>query len=282
MTRQIARHVASRGRTGLVLGGVTAGLLAVGQAPVQAAPADITTFCAAAPAASGFSDAGGVFAEEIACLEATGVTTGVAPGRYAPGRPVTRAEMASFVVRLMDRAIALQFGELNELPQAPAEGPFTDVTPGNTHHRAVDRLAEAGIVGGGPGGLPGDQYGPDRPVTRAQIATMLAGAYAWLTGEEIADPGDAFTDLAGLDPQLQADIRALAAAGVTTGVIADRYSPADPVTRGQMAAFLTRLLSVLEAHEFIEPLPTGDAVLPAALGELDGSGTTGSTTVAVG
>lgn len=269
MTRKIALRAARRGRTGFVLGSVTAGLLAVGQAPAQAAPADITNFWAAAPATSSFTDAGGIFAEEIPCLEATGITTGVAPGRYAPDRPVTRAEMASFVVRLMDTAIALQTGELNELPAAPVDRAFTDVTPQGAHHEAVERLAEAGVVVGGPGGLPADQYGPDRPVTRAQIATMLAGAYAWLTGEEIADPGSAFQDLTGLDPQLQADIRALAEAGVTTGITADRYAPASPVTRGQMAAFLTRLLSVLEADEFIEPLPTGDAVLTTELGELD-------------
>ena len=270
MTRQTALPAAGRGRTGVVLGSVTAGLIAVGQAPAQAAPADITNFCAAAPATSSFHDAGGVFAEEIACLEASGITTGIAPGVYAPNSAVTRGEMASFVIRLMDTAIALQTEDLNGLPAAPADGPFTDVPRQSAHYEAVNRLAEAGIIVGGPGGLPGDQYGPDRPVTRAQIATMLVGAYAWLTGEEIADPGDAFTDLAGLDPQLQADIRALAAAGVTTGVTADRYFPGSLVTRGQMAAFLTRLLSVLEAAEFIEPLPTEDAVLTTDLGELNG------------
>jgi hypothetical protein len=281
MTHQTALPRARGGRTTLVLGSVTAGLIAVGQAPASAAPADITNVCAAAPATSGFTDAGGIFAKEIACLEATGITTGVAPNLYAPNRPVTRAEMASFVVRLVDTAIALQAEELNGLPEASADGAFTDVSSQNAHHEAVNQLAEAGIIQGGPGGRPGDQYGPDLPVTRAQIATMLAGAYAWLTGEEIAPPGEAFTDIGGLDPQLQDDITALAEAGVTAGRTADTYAPFDPVSRGQMAAFLARLLSVLEANEFIQPLPGEDAVFTTELSELNGSGTTGTATVQI-
>lgn len=280
MTHQTALPRARRGRTTLALGSVAAGLVAVGPSPASAAPADVSTFCAAAPTTSGFTDASGVFAEEIACLAATGITTGVTPTMYAPAQAVTRGQMASFVTRLMDTAIAVETQPLNALPPG-GEGAFTDVPAGDAHDDAINRLVDAGIVQGGPGGLPGDQYGPTLPVTRAQIATMLAGAYIWLTGEEIAPPGDVFTDLAGLDPQLQDDIEALAEAGVTAGRTADTYAPSDPVTRGQMSAFLTRLLSVLQANGFIEPLPGPDAVLPARLAELHGSGTTGAATVQV-
>lgn len=280
MTHQTALTRARRGRTTLVLGSVTAGLIAVGQGSASAAPADISTFCAAAPTTSGFTDAGGVFAEEIACLAATGITTGVTPTMYAPAQAVTRGQMASFVTRTMDTAIAVETQPLNVLP-ADGEGAFTDVAAGDAHDDAIHRLAEAGIVQGGPGGLPGDQFGPTLPVTRAQMATMLANAYIWLTGEEIAPPGDVFTDLAGLDPQLQDDIEALAEAGVTAGSTADTYAPFDPVTRGQMSAFLTRLLAVLQANGFIEPLPGEDAVLTTRLAERNRSGTTGAATVQV-
>ena len=44
-------------------------------------------------------------------------------------------------------------------------------------------------------------------------------------------------------PDFQADIQALAASGITRGCnspVNDPFCPADPVTRGQMAAFLGR------------------------------------------
>ncbi|MDP9406427.1 MAG: S-layer homology domain-containing protein [Actinomycetota bacterium] len=237
---------------GLVAGVVATGVLAT-STPALADAVDIAPFCAAAPTSSRFADAGGFFAAEIACLEATGITRGVTPTQFAPDRTVTRAQMASLVVRLVDTAVALQATELNPLPERGGAA-FTDVPAGSTHAEAVHRLAEAGIVQGGAGGGPADRFAPDLRVNRAQMATMLAGTYAWLTGEEIGPDGDAFADVATLDPQVQVDINVLASAGVTTGVSEGRYGPADPVRRRQMAAFLTRVLAVLEAADFVEPL----------------------------
>nr|NIR36948.1 S-layer homology domain-containing protein [Actinomycetota bacterium]NIS35415.1 S-layer homology domain-containing protein [Actinomycetota bacterium]NIT95634.1 S-layer homology domain-containing protein [Actinomycetota bacterium]NIU19327.1 S-layer homology domain-containing protein [Actinomycetota bacterium]NIU66485.1 S-layer homology domain-containing protein [Actinomycetota bacterium] len=44
------------------------------------------------------------------------------------------------------------------------------------------------------------------------------------------------------DSYAHADIALLADLAITTGTGPDTYSPADPVTREQMAAFLARLL----------------------------------------
>ena len=265
----------SRLAAGAVVGALTTAAVAA-PTPALAAAVDIATFCAAAPDASRFHDAGGFFAAEIACLEATGITRGVTPTQYAPDRTVTRAEMASFVVRLVDTAMALQAIELNALPERGGAR-FTDVPTGSAHAEAVARLAEAGIVQGGAGGRPTDQFAPDLPVNRAQMATMLAGTYAWLTGEEIGPDGDAFADVETLDPQVQIDINVLATAGVTTGVSQGRYAPADPVRRGQMAAFLTRVLAVLEAADFVEPLRP--VRLGAELVQLNRSGASGTAVV---
>ena len=79
------------------------------------------------------------------------------PLRYCPNDPVTRAQMASFLVRAFD------------LDSAPSAG-FTD-TEGNTHQTNIDALAAAGItVGCQTNPL---RYCPDQPVTRAQMATLL-------------------------------------------------------------------------------------------------------------
>ncbi len=56
----------------------------------------------AASSPSGFVDTAGTFAEDIERLRAAGITNGCAPDRYCPDRAVTRAEMATFLMRALD------------------------------------------------------------------------------------------------------------------------------------------------------------------------------------
>ena len=88
------------------------------------------------------------------------VTIGCAtnPPRYCPDQPVTRAQMATFLIR------ALQL--------APAQTPagFQD-TQNSVHATNIDTLAAAGITQGCATGPL--RYCPDQPVTRAQMATFL-------------------------------------------------------------------------------------------------------------
>jgi hypothetical protein len=80
---------------------------------------------------------------------------------------------------------------------------------------------------------------PNQTVTRGQMAAFLSRALDYP-----AAPDAGFTDTVGIT--FEADINKLAAAGVTKGCNPpdnDRYCPNDPVTRGQMAAFLVRAFS---------------------------------------
>ena len=91
-----------------------------------------------------------------------GITIGCRqePLSYCPDRAVTRAQMATF----FKRAFSLR--------EAPSAG-FTD-TAGSTHESNIDRLAAAGITVGCK--TEPLQYCPNRSVTRAQMATLLARA----------------------------------------------------------------------------------------------------------
>ena len=96
------------------------------------------------------------YVERLADL---GITRGCSTeaARFCPTDPVTRAQMATFLVR----ALQLQ-------PAAPAG--FTD-TQDNTHTANIDALSAAGItVGCSTEPL---RYCPNQPVTRAQMATLL-------------------------------------------------------------------------------------------------------------
>lgn len=79
------------------------------------------------------------------------------PLRYCPEGSVVRAQMASFIVRAFD------------LESAPSAG-FAD-TAGNFHRSDIDALAAAEITEGCKTGPL--RYCPDKPVTRAEMATFL-------------------------------------------------------------------------------------------------------------
>ena len=124
-----------------------------------------------------FSDVAGghphaAFIERFAEL---GVTLGCASGplRYCPDDHVTRAQMASFLVRAFD----LTAGE--------AAG-FVDVGTGGVHRAAIDALAATRITFG----CATDplRYCPRGDVTRAQMASFLVRAQQYATERDAIGP----------------------------------------------------------------------------------------------
>lgn len=178
---------------------------------------------------SGFRDVPSthLFVADITWLANAGITSGCNPPAndlYCPSNPITRAQMATFLVRALD------------LPATAVE-PFTD-TAGSVHQSNIRALAAAGITRGcNPPG--NDQFCPSAPVTRATMAAFLVRGL----GLDDDGGGDWFSDD---DTSIfEADIDRLATSGITQGCnppIGDRYCPSRLVTRAQMAAFLHRAL----------------------------------------
>jgi hypothetical protein len=153
--------------------------------------------------------------EEIARV---GLTAGCGPALYCPGDGVTRAQMASFLVRTL------------RLP-AVDSSPFEDIV-GSIHEDDIAALAAAGITRG----CTPTRYCPDDTVTRGQMASFL------VTGFDIdTDLGSPFTDI---DVSVhRTDIERLDAAGITDGCTPTLFCPEEPVTRAQTASFLLRALA---------------------------------------
>ncbi len=125
-----------------------------------------------------------------------------------------------------------------EAPGAPGDGRFWD-DDGNVFEADIEALAAAGITSGcNP--PTNNRYCPNESLTRGQMAAMLTRALN-LT----ATGGTDFID--DNDSVFEADIERLSAAGITQGCnppTNNRYCPGDPLTRGQMAAFLVRALDL--------------------------------------
>ncbi len=100
------------------------------------------------------------YVERLADL---GITRGCStePARFCPDQPVTRQQMASFLVR----AFGLE----------PVAGNnFADVAEGNSHLADINALARARVTAGCA--VDPARYCPTRDTTRAQMATFLARA----------------------------------------------------------------------------------------------------------
>jgi hypothetical protein len=95
-------------------------------------------------------------------LAALGIVQGRGAGVYAPLDEVTRAQMASFVVRAVEYAL----GE--DLPSP--RSPFTDVPSGGPHTSNIDAAYAAGIVQG----VTSTTYAPNEDVRRDQMASFIA------------------------------------------------------------------------------------------------------------
>jgi len=97
-------------------------------------------------------------------LAAEGVTGGCGGGNFCPDSPVTRAQMAVFLLK-SKHGVAYS-------PPA-ATGVFADVPLGYWADKWIEQLAAEGITGGCGGG----NYCPDTPVTRAQMAVFLVKTF---------------------------------------------------------------------------------------------------------
>ena len=159
--------------------------------------------------------AGSSFFEEILWIADQGITQGCAPDRYCPADPVSRGQMASFLAR----ALTLPSGSTDY---------FRDDN-GSVHESNINRIREADVTLG----CGVDVFCPGSLVTRAQMASFLARALSLP-----ATSTDFFSDDDGSTHET--NINRVAAAGITLGCRTNNYCPMEPVTRGQMAAFLFR------------------------------------------
>jgi hypothetical protein len=169
------------------------------------------------------------FHDFVVTVVANGVAAGIGGGNFGVANPTLRQQMAVFLLK----------GEHGVCYTPPTcTGSFMDVPCPSEFANWIEALSREGITGGCGGG----KYCPQDPVLRDQMAVFLLKAEH---GSSYVPPACAgvFADVSC--PSLFADwVEQLYAEGVTggCGTAPLIYCPLNPVTRGQMAVFLTKTI----------------------------------------
>lgn len=210
-------------------------------------PDQVALYSACAGPASepaGFRDVVGSFAEDaVNCLAHYEITLGTDPGVFSPTLVVPRWQMALFLVRAASPAGIV-------VPAATDQG-FTDLRVGAHTRDAINQLAALDIMEG----TSPTTFAPFDPVTRRQMAVLLARFLSVApTGpggadiDAITSDDDNFGDLADVAFDTVTAIRKLFEMDVTRGTTQNTFSPRRPVSRAQMAVFITRMLAHTNAR----------------------------------
>lgn len=147
---------------------------------------------------------------------------GTPEGLSLPTANVTRAEVATIFFRLMTDDARAKFDSL--------DNNFSDVAKGKWYNRAISTLAKAGIIKGDPAGT----YRPGDPITRAEMAAIIARFGDFKEG------GKTFSDISG--HWAQKYIELAASNGWINGNPDGTFKPNNNITRAETVAMINRVL----------------------------------------
>lgn len=188
-------------------------------APSSASPRGGNTINPSQSATPVFSDvpSGYWAARDIALLAASHVITGFPNGTFAPTVPVTRAEFVKMLTSVL------------RLPPSEGSTPFADVPSSAWYAPYVGAAVAAGLVTG----VTPTAFGPNDPVTREEMAVMLARAFKLKHTTHLT-----FVDGEQIAPWALPSVEAVVAAGYVEGFPNGSFQPLAPMTRADAAKVL--------------------------------------------
>ena len=195
---------------------------------------------------TGFSDvaADAWYADAVTYVRDNGLMSGTSDTTFTPGGTMTRGMLVTTLYR-MAGSPSLENEDLGY--------PFADVPGDAWYADGVYWARLAGVVGG----YSEDQFGPDDPVTREQIAAIL-WRYA---GSPAAESGTDFADEGSISAYAAQAVDWARTNGIVNGVEGNRFLPQSSATRAQVATILRNYLTMEEAGEPEDP--AGGRVLVA-------------------
>ncbi|MFC5470865.1 S-layer homology domain-containing protein [Cohnella suwonensis] len=163
---------------------------------------------------------------------AKGLVDGVGGGKYDPNRTVTRAEFIAMLVRSLGRGTS-----------TGSTSPYDDVKSGAWYFDEITKAKELGLLNF----VNGNSFKPDQPLTREEMASMLAEVISLeklpITKEFVSLDG--YKDIVSVDEAYLEDVRLMVKLQIMTGTGANSFSPKGETTRAQAAVVFIRMLQAL-------------------------------------
>lgn len=158
----------------------------------------------------------------------TGYINGYPDGTFRPGKSMTRAEAASILAKLQ------------RLPLTDSSKPaFSDAD--GWYNAVINAVVKAGYMKGYPDG----SFKPDKPITRAEFATMLSH---FMSAKTASNP---FTDTNG--NWAKEAIDKAYTQGIIKGYEDNTFRPAADVSRAEAVAMVNRTFNIKKAGDVKNP-----------------------------
>ena len=159
------------------------------------------------------------FAEAVNELAERNIIGGYPDGTFKPSNSITRGQAAAIIAKMI------------KLDTDNVKNPnFKDVSTANGYYKAIAAMAEKGIIGGYEDG----RYGPNNPITRGQMASILVKAFDLPRDGDISSP---FKDVGHYGSHV-GNILIIYKLGITSGTTPSTFSPNAAITRGQAAKLI--------------------------------------------
>ncbi|MCJ1908254.1 S-layer homology domain-containing protein [Planococcus ruber] len=186
---------------------------------ISAAALALTLLVSPAQAATDLPKSHG-FYDEMTYLVNKGVISGYEDGTIKPDKVVTRAEAA------------IMIGKLKNFKGTQTSTNFKDVSKSQKASGFIAEAAKAGFISGYPDGT----FKPYAPITRGDMSIILDRTFNIFNGV-----GAPFSDVSPNMKSYNA-IATMVSGNITAGYSDNTFRPNQAITRGQLAAFMSRVL----------------------------------------
>ena len=172
--------------------------------------------------------------KEIQDMAQKGYIHGIGNDLFAPDNKITRAEFTTILVNVLTL-------------QDTGDLPFSDVVAGDWFYTNVAKAYKAGLVRG----LSSDQFAPNAPITREQMAVLIANVlkYKDINVDVATDALAKFNDKDTISAWANSSAAVVAQKGIINGKSgADGvviFAPVDQTTRAEATVMLKRMLDGL-------------------------------------
>jgi uncharacterized repeat protein (TIGR02543 family) len=223
--------------------------------PCVCVRAEVTPLAVSLAEGEAFRDISGHWAEkEVAAWTVRGLANGYPDGTFRPDNPITRAEFLTLVNRAFGY-MEMAAGQINTSAISVTPVTFSDVAETDWYAAEVAKAAAVGYLGG----YPDRTMRPQNPITRQEVAAVLARILpldvdsaqndednlkdkASLSGINVLK---GLTDQAQIPEWSQAAIGAAVNGGYMNGYPDGAFRPGQDITRAEALAVLNRAVGQL-------------------------------------